>query len=583
MPDPNEPSSPGALPAPLLRSDAPASADGVRRRGVAVALGRLVVATLLLGGTIVLSGGDLSAPSTRLALGLVVIAYAGSIVFALAADRSSRPSVVAGAQVALDLLLTSGLVYLTDGAHSGFASLYAVVVLTTAIAMGPRAAMVTTGVALLLYLALGLSAASEWIPLPPDRVVVSYVHSPSELALAVLRTSVGLLVVAALSVGLSERLSLARGEAAQAARRAAGYERLTDDIVRSISAGLLTTDDSGVVDSANALAGTILGRSEADIVGQPITAFLPLAATAPRAAQRGEARVARPDGKSVPVGYTRTPLVSAEGRARGALVLFQDLSEITDLREKAARAERLAALGKLTVGLAHEIRNPLGSISGSVELVRDAAQLGAEDRRLLDLVLSETHRLNELVGTMLQIGRPSTPERVEVDLAAACRDVVETLERDEALVRARGIVLRCDADGPALASADPGQLRQVIWNLLKNAVQVSPAGAEVVIRTRGTEGGASLEVADTGPGIPATDRAQLFDMFFSKRAGGVGLGLTLVRQIVEAHGGEIDVESEAPGGTTFRVTLPAGRTPSPAATAPAGPENANVSEPRAVG
>lgn len=546
------------------RSEAPPT---VRRRAVGIAVARLVVATLLLGGTFLVAGGDASAPSAQIALGLIVAAYVGSIAAALALERGS-PERVAVAQVALDLVLTSGLCFVTDGAHSGFASLYAVVVLASALVLGARAALVTTGAALVLYLGLGLSAANGWIPIPPDRLAISYFHSASELALSVLRTSVGLIAVGGLSAGLADRLLRARRDAMRAAERAAGYEKLADDIVRSISAGLVTTDPAGVIESANAQAAVILGREE--LLGEEAASVLPLETSAASGrSQRGEGDVVRGDGSTVPVGFTRTALVDATGRAHGSLVLFSDLSELRELRFKAERAERLATIGHLAVGLAHEIRNPLGAISGSVELVRDGANLGAEDRRLLELVLSETNRLNELVGTMLQIGRPSLPERVDVDLAALVRDVVLVLGKDEALAL-RGVSVRADAEAPVTVPIDPSQLRQVVWNLVKNAVQVSPKGGEVVARVQATDEGAVIEVTDRGPGIAAADRERLFDAFFTRRPEGVGLGLALVRQIVDAHAGRIDIESEIGRGTTFRIGLPT-RTSTPEPTPTSGP------------
>ena len=251
-------------------------------------------------------------------------------------------------------------------------------------------------------------------------------------------------------------------------------------------------------------------------------------------------------------------------RVRGTLVVFQDLTEIVGLRDQAQRAERLAALGRLAAGLAHEIRNPLGSISGSVELVRDSNVLEEEDRHLLNTVLREVARLDELVTTMLDVGRPRPPERTRVDLRHLAAEIVEAAERGPS--REGGIRVRlvdgapdeaASPDSPLLVDADPGQLRQLLWNLVKNAIQFSPRDGlvEVFVGIEGSH--VCLRVTDEGPGVAEEDRAQLFDMFFTKRRHGVGLGLALVKQIVDAHDALIHVDEGPAGGASFVILLPA--------------------------
>lgn len=221
--------------------------------------------------------------------------------------------------------------------------------------------------------------------------------------------------------------------------------------------------------------------------------------------------------------------------------------------QRADAAERLAALGRVAAGLAHEIRNPLSSISGSVQLVRDAEELGDEDRRLLGIVVAEVGRLEELVGTMLELGKARALEKHDTDLAPLVRDVVKMVEAGPAA--SAGVQISVDAEGSVVASVDADRVRQVIWNLLKNAVQASPASGVVRIKIAKSEGRAVLEVSDEGAGIPDDRKELIFDVFVTGRAQGTGLGLALVRQIVDAHGADIAVESEKGRGATFRVTF----------------------------
>lgn len=507
----------------------------LRDRALAVLGTRLVFTGVLLGGSLLLLP-EASTFTGQALLLLIATAFGTTVGLAIALQRGAAISVVGGAQVALDLGLVTGLVYLTGGAYSGFGSLYAAVVLVAALLLGPQPTMLAAAAALLLYLGLALGLTTHWLAPPPDQVITA--ASTAELSVALLRNSIGLSTVGGLSVALAARLSRARGEAARATQ-------FSDDVVRSIAAGVVTVDASGAITTANTQAAEALG-GEASLVGVPVSRVLPLDAGTERARIDGTAT--KLDGSTFPVGLTRTPLRDADGRVRGALVLFQDLTELVMLRDKAERAERLAALGRLAAGLAHEIRNPLGSISGSVELVRDAGTLGDEDRRLLDLVLEETSRLNELVGSMLAVGRPSAPERVPVDVVALTREVL-TMARTKS-----SVPIELSGDDVAMASADAAQLRQVLWNLIKNATQYAPKGTPVEVRVRGGAG-VTIEVEDHGPGISDADRAHVFDMFFTRRTEGVGIGLALAKQIVDAHGGTIEIDSVEGRGTTFRVVL----------------------------
>jgi len=256
------------------------------------------------------------------------------------------------------------------------------------------------------------------------------------------------------------------------------------------------------------------------------------------------------------MGYTLSALLDADGTPSGLLLAFQDLTEIRTLRDQAVAAQRLAALGQLATGLAHEIRNPLSSISGSVEMVRDGNALGAEDNRLLGIVISEVERLNSLVTTMLQVGRPSHIVKEPFDLRAVASEVV-AVARAEATASNRLQIDEVGPDAPVIVTADADRIRQVVWNLVRNAVQASPHRGKVEVRTgRDQEGRSFLEVADEGSGIGAAHRERLFDMFYSGRSHGVGLGLALVKQIVDQHQGRIEIIDRDGAGTCFRVTLP---------------------------
>jgi signal transduction histidine kinase len=227
-----------------------------------------------------------------------------------------------------------------------------------------------------------------------------------------------------------------------------------------------------------------------------------------------------------------------------------------DLESATARAqevERLAGLGRLAAGLAHEIRNPLGAIAGSIELLRTGGTLSEEDRHLCEIVERETSRLNDLVGDMLDLSRPRAPVKAPVDLGAIARDVVILAARS-----GRGSDVSVTFDGPEIAEvlADAAQLRQVVWNLVRNAIQASSPGQLVKVVIREDAGKYALEVRDQGPGIPLEARLRLFEAFFTTRTHGMGIGLAVVKRILDDHGFPVDVSSPEGAGTTIRVTIP---------------------------
>ncbi len=528
-------------------------AKGILARRLQLALlGRLVIATTVLGGTLLFADLRADGFTWHGVYGLIGAAYAASAASAIAITRGTRLDRLGALQIGTDLVLTSGLVYLTGGAQSGFVFLYGASVLATALVGSGRSATLVAGLSVVLYGTIALGLANGGLPGPSDQPMGTYAPTGAVLATALLRNLVGLVVVGGLAASLGDRLQRTRTELARVAESAAGYAQLHEDVVRSLSSGLVTLDGADIISSANPAAATILAAGEAmALVGQPIARFLDVSASK---TERRETVGHRSDASTFPVGYTRAPLRSADGTEQGSIVIFQDLTELMGLRQKAERADRLAVLGSLAAGLAHEIRNPLGSISGSVELVRDAAALDAEDRKLLDTVLKETDRLNELVTTMLEVGRAGPAERVRVAISPIAREVIDLARRGTSSEVT--VDLAIVPDDQVMGVFDPQQIRQVLWNLVRNAIQFSPPKGSVKVRVSRDERALVIEVSDEGPGVAEADRERLFDMFFTRRRRGLGLGLALTKQIVDAHQGEIKATPNAPKGSIFRVRFP---------------------------
>ena len=535
---------------PLSAATAPTTLedalDPTRRRTTVWLLARLVIAAAVLFGATF--GLQSRYDYTRGALfALSAALFASSTAGVLALIRSSRAA--AALVVGIDLLLTTALVWLSGSAASAFTFLYGLLAVAGALVLGPRAALNVAGAAIGLYLALTWGVVSGRLGTPPDQALTPHLLDVAELATFMLSNVFGIGSVAALAANLARRVDTAGGQLEAAERRAEQLARRNEDIVRSIASGLLTTDDEGLVSLANPAAEAMFGAPEDGLRGLALESLIH-----PDVDSVREGFGHRLDGTRFPIGFRRSPLVDAEGEEVGSVWAFQDLTEINRLRREAEEAQRLAQLGRLAAGLAHEIRNPLTGISGSVEMVRDSAALEDDDARLLGIVLRETERLNDLVETMLRVGRPSVPSPVHADLGALCADVVG-MARGEA--EPLGVTLAEEYLGDPEAHLDPDQLQQVVWNLLRNAIQATPEGSSVLLSVDGTDvESISIRVTDEGTGLSAEAEEKLFDVFYSGRQQGIGLGLALVQQIVKEHGGDVRASNRDEGGAEFSVTLP---------------------------
>lgn len=476
------------------------------------------------------------------------------------------------AEVTLDLLLATWLVFVTHGAESPFTFLYALPIIAAALFFPRRGAMLTAGLACVLLGAMFMLQSMGFLPMelegessvPPNTGRVVY--------LLVFHYAVFFAVVW-LAAQLGEQLQRTGRELRMTAQDLQALASLNRDIVSSLRSGLMAMDQDGLVRLLNPVAEEILGARAADSLGKPGTELLPplrgLLAGGPAQPGRAEAAVLQrvqvqhqrlPGPREVPVGLTLSALSRADGSAAGTLVHMQDLTELRALEAKMKKAERMAALGGMAAVLAHEIRNPLASISGAVQVLQGSSELGGDDRRLMEIILRETGRLDGLLGEFLAFARPKEPRRLACDLKALVEESLTMFARSE---------LGCGLEiAPELAEVrglvDPDQLRQVLWNLLSNAAQALAAtGAgrgRIGVRLQRAPGAdgpsAQLEVSDDGPGVPPELRERVLEPFFTTREQGTGLGLAVVNQIVEAHGGQVELGAGPEGGCRVLVRLP---------------------------
>jgi two-component system sensor histidine kinase PilS (NtrC family) len=516
---------------------------------------RLAVGTALLVATAWLTLGHESFPRrTEVWLyGIIASMYVASLVATFALRRGTHLSSVAHGQIAADVISATGLVYLTGGADSIFTILYPLAIVSGAIGLGRRGAALGAAASSIAFCALAWSSDAGFVepvtayldraPLPPGRLAVVMAANLSAF-----------LLVGALSAFLAEQLQGARSQLAESETRLTALQAIYSAVVRSVASGILTLDEQGHITWLNRAAEQITGLTDEAARGQPLSTQVPeLAESIARSPEKGrsEVRIQAHDGQERILGYAIAPL--EERQVPGHVVLFQDLTDLRQMEEAVRRSDRLAVVGGLAAGLAHEIRNPLASMCGSIEILGSSPHLDEQERRLMHVVLSEAERLEALVRDFLSFARPTSPRLESLDGAAA---VAETVELFRPQAAARGIDLEVRTDGPLPVRADPRQLRQVLWNLLGNAADATPSGGRVRVHFGRHNQHALLEVADSGDGISREDLKSIFDPFFTTKERGTGLGLAIVHRIVEAHGGELSVRSEPGRGSSFRVALP---------------------------
>jgi two-component system sensor histidine kinase PilS (NtrC family) len=337
-------------------------------------------------------------------------------------------------------------------------------------------------------------------------------------------------------------------------------------VIDNIPSGLLTIDTQGRVNLVNDTACAILGMTREDTVGKPMGQVLAgIEGWEAREGRddsrvpRAEIRFLRADGTEVFLGFSTSPMKDPEGHAIGRVVIFQDLTPIRQMEERVRIADRLAGVGELAAGLAHEIRNPLASIAGSSQLLRESASSSGESATLLDIIGRESQRLNGLITDFLAYTGPSQRNTTRLDVAALLRDVAEAVRAGEA--REKGVAVELAALPALVVEGDGEQLKQVAWNLVRNAVQATPAGGKVMIdgfeQIRHGSRYVVAMVVDTGAGIAPGILEKIFNPFFTTKEGGTGLGLSISHRIVHQHKGFIEVRPAPGKGCAFSVFLPA--------------------------
>jgi two-component system, NtrC family, sensor histidine kinase PilS len=467
------------------------------------------------------------------------------------------PAAQAYIQFSGDLLLITGLVYYLGGASSPFSLLYLIVIAVASTLLRRRAGLAVASAAFLLYGGMIVGLALGWIhPATPAQEAVSGWRLGYNLAVH----GFGFYAVALLTYYLAHNVTRAERALEEKSEHLADLQVVHRDVIQSISSGLLTTDLEGTVTSANLAGLEILGREEAELAGAPIQRSGLFSAEQWREAtaaseqtgkMRSEVELAR--GKEVRyIGFSISRL---QGHHRGYIVIFQDLTRWRRIQEELRIKDRMAAVGELAAGLAHEIGNPLAAISGSVQMLSRSVDGEGAQRQLIDILLKESQRLDRTIKGFLRFARPREQSSVAFDVARLLAENVELLRNSEEVSARHRVEVELEPPAARLF-ADPDQVSQIFWNLARNALRAMPDGGTLRVTGRLADDCYRLQVIDTGHGMSEEQRANLFHPFRSFFDGGTGIGMAIVYRIVQDHGGRLRVDSRPGAGTTITIELP---------------------------
>lgn len=488
--------------------------------------------------------------------------YALTVAHGVALRFVPSRSALAYAQVVGDLLVVTALVLLTGGVRTGYLLLYPLAVLSATLLVPRREALSIAGLATILY---GGLLAGVRLQVIPAQQLADVLDQPAQtLVYSTFVLGVACATVAFLGSYLAESLKHAGRQLEKAEVEVADLRELNQVIVDSIQSGLIMTDAEGRIRHVNVFGEGILGRTAGSLLGDPVrqvlgSTLLGTAELQARAASRElarlEIRYQHPQGPVLDLGVTVTPLATTDESRGGYLVVFQDLTDVRRLESEVRTNEKLAAVGEMAAQLAHEIRNPLGSIRGSAQVLAGEPGFSEEHEHLLTIISRESKRLSDTLNQFLFQARSTGRPRDPVDLSPLLEEAVTLLRSGADLSHDHSVHLDVD-DGPHVCLADPDQITQVFWNLARNALEAMPEGGVLDVRLRRVGPEVIFTVRDQGKGMGREEQRRIFEPFQSASPMGTGLGLAIVYRIVREHGGNIRVRSAPAEGTEVEVRLP---------------------------
>lgn len=466
-------------------------------------------------------------------------------------------------QLALDLAVITAMVYASGAWDSYFISLYLLVILMGSLLFTRRGVFALAGFSFVLLASVVELSYYGWIPhssnpLPDVRTLETWLAS----------NAFAFFAVAYLGSLLAQTIHTKGAELREKNEELLDLQAFNRDIIQSMRGGLLTTDLQGRILLVNRSGTEILGRGfgllRNENIGDIFKELWPVETDSEGIplALRKEIEFSTPGGARRYLGFSISPLRTAHNDASGYVYNFQDLTELKRLEREVVTKERMAALGRLSAAIAHEIRQPLTAMTGALKELARLAPLDEDDKRLVQIVSRESQRLNQIIGDFLDYSRERRFSFTDVDVASVLDETLLLLERGtggsgnyriERKFAARGVRARADRDA----------IKQVFWNLCNNALRAMPDGGVLAVALDADDEWVRIGIRDTGVGFDPRELARMFEPFQSGFTGGTGLGLAIVYQILQAHGGRIQVDAKKSSGATFVVEIPRSPTARP--------------------
>jgi two-component system sensor histidine kinase PilS (NtrC family) len=471
-------------------------------------------------------------------------------------------------QTSGDLIVITLLLYFTGAVRSPFSFLYLLVIIYGSILLYRRGSLFIASVSSIAYgtlvdlLYYGIIPYYDMTPAEIAEISNQLVYYYIFLHLFAFYTT------AILSSYLSERLRTASTELREIDEDLSDLRLLHQKIIDSMSTGLAITDLDGFVNFVNEAGVQILGRPAHQVIQQKLDALFVQETDLRRIKQvLGTSKVFRMERNymkgpsTLLIGMNLSFLHSKKGQPYGFIVIFQDITELHKMEQQFRMQERMAAIGTMAAGIAHEIRNPLAAIHGSVQVLKNELSLSDDQKQLMEIVLTESTRLNQTVTNFLNYAKPKQLSKRMDDLKRVVADTLAFIEKGPDFLKDRHSILFNKSSEDFLQEFDGNQIRQVIWNLSINALHSMPVGGTLkVTLEHDLQGNAVLTFADQGRGIERERLSSIFDPYQKSTTGGSGLGMAIVYRIIEDHRGLISIDSKTGSGTTVTVRLPAGST-----------------------
>jgi two-component system, NtrC family, sensor histidine kinase PilS len=467
-----------------------------------------------------------------------------------------------------DVLFVTGIVLVTGGIDSVYSVLYSLVIIYSTLFMGRRGGLFIAALSSLCYVLLvNLDFSGIFDFLYDEGIVLRGELTRSYILTRVIAHAGSFFVIALLTSFVVEQERKAQRMLAEKVTAFDRLDLLHRSIIESVDTGILTVNLEGSIRSFNRAAEEISGFTFGEVGNHNIEEIFPgvsdiIFQREPddrrRQRKRFEIVIRRKSAETMILGFSESPL-SERGVRIGSILIFQDLTSFKEMEREGEKNKQFAFIGQMAAGLAHELRTPLQSISGSIQILRRDLELEPTDERLMQVILRAKDQMESLVRNFLLMARSNQGRRSETDIGRLVEDVIESLAYG-AEWNPR-VEVRRDLGEGLRVMGDPSEIRQILLNLMINAIQAMPEGGTLGITAcpDGPDGDTQavrIEIGDTGCGIDPADLEKIWEPFYTTKERGSGLGLAIVRRIVESHGGSVAVQGGAGQGTSFSIRLP---------------------------